>query len=33
VGFVVEKVALGQAFLRLLRFPPVSVILLVVCSH
>jgi hypothetical protein len=27
VGFVVDKVALGQVFLRVLRFPPVSIIL------
>jgi hypothetical protein len=26
VGFVVEKVALGQVFLRVLRFSPVSII-------
>jgi hypothetical protein len=26
VGFVVDKVALGQVFLLLLRFPPVSII-------
>jgi hypothetical protein len=26
VGFVVDKVALGQAFLRVLRFSPVSII-------
>jgi hypothetical protein len=27
VGFVVDKVALGQVFLRVLRFSPVSIIL------
>jgi hypothetical protein len=26
VGFVVDKVALGQAFLRVLRFSPVNII-------
>jgi hypothetical protein len=26
VGFVVDKVALGQVFLRVLRFPPVNII-------
>jgi hypothetical protein len=26
VGFVVDKVALGQVFLRLLRFSPVNII-------
>jgi hypothetical protein len=27
VGFVVDKVALGQVFLRVFRFPPVTVLL------
>jgi hypothetical protein len=31
--FVVDKVALGQVFLRLLRFPPVSIIPPVLHTH
>jgi hypothetical protein len=33
VGFVVDEVALGQVFLLVLRFSPVSIILLVLHTH